>query len=419
MRTAHTAVVRSFFLLTVLMLPILQGCLPARSSAVPPDLRAKAQIAGMPGIRYWGGDDPVDFVSDGIESVRREQAALAASGHKGPLPPANFLAISGGGDNGAFGAGLLVGWTAAGTRPSFKGVTGVSTGALIAPFAFLGPAYDATLKELYTTISADKVMESRGFMAALTNDALADNAPLATLVRHYANQQMFDAIAAEYAKGRLLLIGTTDLDARRGVIWNIGKMAASGDPKALQLFQQLLVASAAIPGAFPPSMIDVEADGKAYQEMHVDGGASAQVFAYPPATRLDQSCETYKICRDRTLYVIRNAQIAPEWSQVDRQTLSIAGKAIQSLIQTQGIGDLYRIYATAQRDKVDFNLAYIPGSFKAEHKEEFDTLYMRQLFDLGYSLAAKGYPWAKTPPGFSGPLNPAVPSQPAVSAPQS
>ena len=189
------------------------------------------------------------------DSIKREQAYLAANGHLGPLPPAVFLAISGGGDNGAFGAGLLNGWTAAGNRPTFKLVTGVSTGALTAPFAMAGPAYDATLKEVYTTISAKNILEPRSLLAALTSDAMADNHPLWQLIAKYADQALLDVIAAEYAKGRLLLVGTTDLDARRGIIWNLTKIAASRDPKALDMFRTLMIASAAIPGAFPPTMI--------------------------------------------------------------------------------------------------------------------------------------------------------------------
>jgi len=207
-------------------------------------------------------------------------------------------------------------------------------------------------------------------------------------------------IAAEYAKGRLLLIGTTNLDAHRGVIWNIGKIAESGHPKALDLLHNILLASSAVPGAFPPVLVEVEAQGQRFQEMHVDGGASAQVFVYPPQFKLDELGAAAGVTRVRKLYVIRNAQLDPGWSEVERRTLSIAGRAIASLIQAQGRGDLFRLSAIAQRDQVDFNLAYIPSTFKAPHREEFDNEYMRQLFQVGYDLARKGYPWAKTPPGM-------------------
>jgi Patatin-like phospholipase len=370
-----------------------------RSEAVPVDLEDRPTVMGMSDIRFWADStDIAGMVKGGEEALRREQAYLAASGHQGPLPPADYLAISGGGENGAFGAGLLVGWTAAGTRPTFKLVTGISTGALTAPFAFLGSAYDDKLKEVYTNISAKDVLEVRGYIAAFTQDAMADNAPLrATIARHF-DQAMLDAIAAEYRKGRILLIGTTNLDARRPVIWNIGAIAESDNPKRLDLVHDILLASAAIPGAFPPVMIDVDIDGKTYQEMHVDGGASAQVFVYPPSLDLSKS----GIRRERHLYVLRNARLDPDWAQVERNTLSIVGRAVSSLIQTQGVGDLYRIYLTAERDGVDFNLAYIPSTFTAKLAEPFDTAYMKELFQVGYDMAVKGYPWEKAPPGFSG-----------------
>jgi hypothetical protein len=383
---------------------LLQGCAtPTRQPAVPENLQNQARLPGLEGIRYRVGnpDDLAAMAREGMESVQRERAFLASSGHQGPLPPAVYLAISGGGDNGAYGAGLLNGWTTAGDRPTFKLVTGVSTGALSAPFAFLGPQYDATLKEVYTTISAKDIVEPRGILAALTDDAMADNRPLRNLIKKYVDRELLDAIAAEYAKGRLLLVGTADLDARRGVIWNLTKLATYQDPRALELFQTLLVASAAIPGAFPPVLIDVEVNSQPYQEMHVDGGAMAQVFVYPPSLDLKAMERKSGNQRARRVYVIRNSRLDPDWAQVERRAMSIAGRAVSSLIHTQGIGDLYKIYLTAQRDGVDFNLAYIPASFNAPHREEFDTEFMRQLYALGYDLAAKGYPWQKTPPGLT------------------
>jgi hypothetical protein len=387
--------------LLLIIILLGQGCAaPKRLEAVPSNLQYKAIIPGMPDVRYWAGADPSDFLRDGLEALQREQAFLAKSGHKGPLPVAEFLAISGGGDDGAFGAGLLVGWTAAGNRPQFKAVTGISTGALIAPFAFLGPAYDSQLKEVYTNVSPKDILRRRSIFSAIFKDSMADNTPLFNLMKKYINQEMLAAIAAEYEKGRLLLIATTDLDAERAVIWNMGKIAASGDPNALELFQRILLASAAIPGVFPPTLIDVEAEGKSYQEMHVDGGAMSQVFIYPRSFRLKESARAKGASRERRLYIIRNARLDPDWAQTKRRTMSIAGRAISSLIQTQGIGDLYIIYLMSQRDSVDYNLAYIPESFKAVHKEDFDTEYMRQLFELGYELGVNGYPWAKYPPGY-------------------
>ena len=239
----------------------LQACAaPERLEAVPRDRVTDAVVPGIPGARLFVEADPEPFARLGLESVRREMAHLEEQGRTGALPPAHFLVVSGGGDNGAFGAGLLVGWTKAGDRPEFKLVTGISAGALIAPFAFLGPEYDARLKEVFTSISADDIFTERGLVEGFFGDGLSDTTPLFGLVADHAGQEMLDAIAREYARGRILLIATTDLDARRAVVWNIGEIAASGDPKALELFHKILVASAStipapIPAPIPPPMM--------------------------------------------------------------------------------------------------------------------------------------------------------------------
>src|SRR5262245_9016906 len=388
-----------------LALLMLHGCTtPMRQNAVPQEWTRQATIPGLPTVRYRIPEEVPAVIEAAKASAVREKAYLTQLGERS-LPPVAFLALSGGGDNGAFGAGLLNGWTAAGTRPEFKLVTGISTGALIAPFAFLGPAYDGVLKRVYTEVSRKDILKMRSLLAAITNDAIADSAPLWQILRQEVNATRLAATAAEHAKGRLLLIGTTDLDARQPVIWNMGEIAASGSPKALELFQSIMIASASIPGVFPPVMVEVEAGGRSYQEMHVDGGTVAQVFVYPAGLNLRELARELGGAagaeRQRSLYLIRNARLDPDWAEVDRLTYKIAGKAISSLLHSQGIGDLYRIYLIAQRDGVDYNLAYIPPTFKAEHKEDFDTTYMRQLYALGYELAVKGYPWQKTPPGYA------------------
>jgi predicted acylesterase/phospholipase RssA len=386
-----------FLAVALLVLPLVPGCAtPTRLEAVPQVEQASATVDGMSGIRYWQQEDLALLEQDALDSYARE---MKLAGNPQRLPPANFLAISGGGEDGAFGAGLLVGWTQAGTRPEFKVVTGVSTGALSAPFAFLGPKYDEQLKAVYTTIGDKDVLEGRGLLAALFQDALNDNAPLQKLVAKYVTAEMLREIAAEYEKGRLLLIGTTNLDARRPVMWNIGKIAASGNPKALELVRKVLIASTAVPGAFPPMMIDVSVNGKHYQEMHVDGGASAQVFVYPPQVRVAEISAQAGIMRERRAFVIRNARLDPDWADTKRKTLSIAGRAVSSLIQNQGVGDLYRIYTTTQRDGVDFKLAFIPASFNVPLTKPFDQHYMNELFKVGYDLGKSGYKWAEMPPG--------------------
>lgn len=347
-----------------------------------------------------GGIDVEPFVRDVLAAREREARLLASSGREGELPRAAMLAVSGGGDKGAFGAGLLCGWTESGHRPQFKAVTGVSTGALIAPFAFAGPDYDHVLRTVYTSLGPSDVARKRSILAAITSDGMADNRPLWDQISRHVDEPLMKKIADEHARGRILLVATTNLDARQPIIWNLGKIAASGAPGALDLFRSILLASAAIPGAFPPTMFRVEVDGTPYEEMHVDGGCSMQVFLYPPRTRAVAASLGEEITRELQVSIIRNSRLRAAWGPVERRTINIAGPAIASLIHTQGLGDLNRIYLTAQRDGLDFNLAYIDEDFRFEHRMDFDTAYMKALFDYGFRQGRDGYPWKKIPPMF-------------------
>jgi len=389
-----------------LLAVVLSGCsAPHREHAVPRELQDQAVVTGMgPGVRTWGSAVNPAFMETMERSVEWEHKALADAGHTGPMPRADFLAISGGGANGAFGAGLICGWTESGTRPVFKIVTGISTGALTAPFVFAGPDYDHVLREVYTKTRTENILVPRGLLAAMFNDAMADTKPLWETLSKYVDQKLLDRIAAEYRKGRYLVIGTTNLDARKAVLWNVGEIAISGDPKALELVRRIMIASAAIPGAFPPVFVSVEADGKKFQEMHVDGGTATQVFLYPPSLKLRDVAAASGVTRERRAFIIRNARLDPDWAEVERKLMPIAARAIDSLLHTQGVGDLYRIYINAQRDGIDYNLAYIPASFKLVSKEPFDPEYMTQLFQVGFDMAKKGYPWEKTPPAFETPV---------------
>lgn len=267
----------------LLMGASLQGCqsLP-RQEAVPRMLTQKAIPVDFPNSRYWPDLNIEAFVRDAAESTNRERTYLALLGQPPPaLPAASYLAISGGGDAGAFGAGLLVGWTKRGTRPEFKVVTGVSAGALIAPFAFLGSAYDPVLKNVSLSIGAKDIIHMRSLLAAVASDGMADPTPLAAMIAHYVTQDVLVAISREHARGRVLLIATTDLDSRQPVVWNMGVIASSKNPRAIDLFRKIMLASASIPGLFPPVMIDVSVNGNLYQEMHVDGGVMAEAFLFP------------------------------------------------------------------------------------------------------------------------------------------
>lgn len=371
-----------------------------RRMAVPAAERRDATVLGISNARFFV-DEPAAMAAEQERALLREARSLGVE-RGGALPTANLLALSGGGDNGAFGSGLLVGWTAHGDRPKFKLVTGVSTGALIAPFAFLGSEYDGPLTDVYTNINPNKVYEKRfTIFAAVAQDALSDTSPLFETIAHYIDGAVIARVAAEYEKGRLLLIQTTDLDAGRPVIWNIGAIAASGDPRALDLIRHILLASASIPAAFPPVMFDVEVNGTPYQEMHVDGGAVSQAFLVPPSLKnVHAALEKAGYRRSVAAYIIRNSRLTTEWSDVERQTLSIAGKAVSTLINYNGVGDLYRMYMVTQRANASFNFAFIGDDFHAPHPTDFDPEYMRALYRFAFEKAARGYPWEHAPPGF-------------------
>ena len=319
-----------------------------------------------------------------------------------------FLAISGGGDDGAFGAGLLVGWTDRGDRPVFDVVTGVSTGSLSAPFAFLGQKYDAQLKEIYTdTTSNDIFVRRPTVLAAIASDAISDSAPLRGMIARYLDQAMVQRIAEEYNKGRLLFILTTNLDQGRPVIWNIGAIAASTNPKARDLIIDVLLASASIPAVFPPVMLDATVDGVRHQEMHVDGGTIAQAFLYPPSFSLRSAAaragideKKLRASRKRVAYVIRNGRFTRAEESVKLQTIAIAREALSTMIASSGVNDTYRMYLLAKRDGVDFNLASIGDDFDVPYKGPFDKEYMQMLFAYGYQKGRAGYPWQKAPPGY-------------------
>ena len=370
------------------------GSVPKRTP-VPQEFTETAQIPGIPQARSWG-DESAPWTEAWFALSQAELEArypgVMAKEH-------NYLAISGGGQNGAFGAGLLLGWTAAGTRPEFTAVTGVSTGALIAPFAFLGPAYDAPLKELYTEITTKDILTQRNVLTGLTSDAMADTKPLQALIKKYITPEVMEALAGEYRKGRRLNVGTTNLDAGRPVIWHITRIAASGHPKALELIHKVLLGSASIPVAFPPVFFNVEVNGQHYDELHVDGGAASQLILYPIAVDWSRVLEKLKVKGTPRVYVILNSRYKPAWQAVTPSVASIAARSIDSLLRTQGIGDLHRAYLATKRDGISFRLAHIPDEFDEVPKEPFDKEYMGKLFDLGYKLAKSGYPWETAPPG--------------------
>lgn len=387
------------------LLTLLSACGALPRNPVPPNASAAATVPGMPDIRARAGQPSAAMEADLIASFKNESADDFPAAADGSVRYAH-LALSGGGANGAFGAGFLNGWTGTGKRPVFKVVTGVSTGALMAPFAFLGSAHDQALREFYTTTSSRDIF-TRGWLVRqlLAGEALADTGPLVAIIEHHVDADFLTQVAAAHRQGRRLYIGTADLDARAFVVWNMGLIATSGRPEALALFRQVMLASASIPVAFPPVYFKVEvgggnAAGRLYDEMHVDGGVGSRVF-------LNGGVYRASIFHDRgglgvgreDIFVIHNGQLIPLPDPIERSLSAIAMRVLDASSRAAVLGDLFRIYGHARREGAGFQWITIPNEVSMSSDESFDPVQMNMLYEFGYHMAKSRDPWVSTPPG--------------------
>src|ERR1700728_1606157 len=337
--------------------------------------QAAATIPGMPDARFWA-----DSISD-------YTAAL-------PSQPGPWIALSSGGADGAFGAGLINGLTESRKPPDYSGVTGVSTGALMAPFVFAGPKYDGALRDAYTKISAADIFE-----IGSTGESFVDSWPLKDLIAKQITPGVLADVAAAHNSGRRLFVVTTDIDAERSMVWNMGAIAAHGGDAALKLFRQVLLASSAIPGGFPPVLIDVEANGNHFQEMHVDGGVGGQFFVAPAAALA--AAGDYRLPATQ-LYLVINSGLEPQFQEVDRNTASILTGSVSAAVKVDTRLMIDRVYAAAKRNEVGFNVATIPPDFNAPSRGPFDPIYMRALYQAGEHLGKSATPFANQPPPYPG-----------------
>ena len=332
------------------------------------DDQAGATIPGVPDARFWA-DSEKDF--------------LAAV----PATPGPWLVLSTGGGDGAFGAGLLNGWSESGKRPEFSVVTGVSTGALMAPYAFVGSSQDSGLKRAYTEYNAGDIFED-----TKTPESLVDTWPLRRLIAKEVTSELLAQVATAYKAGRRLFVATTNLDAQRGVVWNMGAIASKGDEASLKLFRDVLAASTAIPGLFPPVMIDVEVNGKKTQEMHADGGLSAQLFV-APESMLNTSSST-KIPAS-ALYLIANNRLSPEFQMTERSMIFVLGHSIAVGVQSMLRMNIDRAYGAAKRDGIPFYLSYPALGADQQGKGAFDTEFMKGLFENGVARGKTAEPFVR------------------------
>ncbi len=353
-----------------------------------------AQIPGIPGARIWA-----DAAAEDFANVFRIEELQAAARKNGSL---DLLAISGGASDGAFGAGVLTGLSVHGRRPEFTFVSGVSAGALIAPLAFLGPRYDQKLANAWTSGIAEPLGEGGVLSILFSQDSR--RMALYDLVSSFVDEEMLKDIAVEHRRGRRLVVVTTNLDAQRPVLWDMGAIAASGHPNALRLFRNVLTASSSVPGAFAPSLIEVEADGRHFAELHVDGGATTQLFTIPEAILARGPLkERPANAMPARFFIIVNNRLKPEFEVVEGSTVPVLARSFSSLIKTHARLTLVATREFARVRNMDFNLTYIGDDFPTTPKPSFETHYMRAVYRYGYENAVSGNVWQKQIPFLAAP----------------
>lgn len=305
------------------------------------------------------------------------------------------LCLSGGGAYGAYSVGVLYGWSCRGDRPCFDVVTGISTGALIAPYAFLGSAYDQQIKELYTSMDSRDIYRLRP-VTGVFSEAFASNRPLARRIDETITPQLMAAVAGEHAKGRRLYVGTTEMEGHRFVVWDIGAIATYGRQEDMVLIKKILLASTAIPGIFPPTRIPVTVNGECFNELHVDGSVSQSVFFRPP---LDRPGESPK---DTQVYVIVAGKLYADQDPANPRSISIAIQNLSTFSYAHTRGDLFRIWSTCQMTGRGFLLTALPADYSAPASmTDFDHQQMTSMYQEGVRQVMQGTAWRTTPPGLN------------------
>ncbi len=372
-------------LLSLTLIVTLGACASGHRSSFDVQDRESARPMGLTSVP----NHPIRVYLDAEDRVAIFQQAFREGVPVGPDGQLDFIALSGGGSNGAFTAGLMKGWSETGNRPDFEVVTGVSTGALAAPFVFLGADYDDELAEAYTGGAAAGLLQSRG-LGALVGSGIYKSEPLRALVDRFVDAETLRAVAAEYAKGRLLLVATTDLDSQRGVSWDMGAIASQGTPEALELFRSVLVASASIPGAFPPVLIKSDNAGLSFEEMHVDGGVMAPFLAVPES--LWSFREPSSTLRGARFYVVVNGRTNPGFAITRDTPQGVLGRSVDVLLRALLLTTLEGNRAFAAGNGIFFRYAALPDDSEASALD-FSVESMSAVYEVGRQGAISGAAW--------------------------
>ena len=405
-----------WILLGVVVVLLVQGGILGYYYLTMPEREPPAPPVGMKVTDPWGmldfyalDDLSANDLEAGLAKSIKEEAPGEFDPDKDGDRDYTFLALSGGGSNGAFGAGVLCGWTKLGTRPTFKVVTGVSTGALQATPAFLGSKYDYILEAVYTEGETKDIYTQRSPIRGLFSDSLFDRSPLSNVIRTNITAEILDAVAAEHRKGRRLYVGTTNMDTGEFCVWDLGAIANSDRPDRVNQYCKVLEASSAMPIFFEPVYFNIEGeDGKPYSEMHTDGAVYSQVFFRGFLLKMQDSMVATDILKkdngvDLRLFVIDNDQVSDGTTRIP-VTPSLAGimeRMIYSLLNIQSIGSFQRIYALCAKYDIQFNLGSIPAGADVDTNTlDFSSNKMREKFDLGVKLVAEGKLWRHLPPGL-------------------
>jgi hypothetical protein len=371
----------------LVVIVMVTGCAAIHREQAPETTLATTTPVGFQSVvRYantYSSGDPRVIGSRLSEAVQR----LRTSSMDGTL---NILALSGGGAGGAFGAGALVGLSRRGERPQFDIVTGVSAGALIAPFAFLGPGWDDQLADAFSGPQTEHLLDSRG-IGSLFRPGIYESGPLVELVDHFVTGELLEAVAQQAARGRLLLVATTDLDKQETVIWDMGQIAARGGEPARKLFRDVLVASASIPGIYPPVVIPVEKANVRYDEMHVDGDVTVPFFIVPELTTI-RPIDAGELSGAH-IYVLVNGQLSGVPSTTPVDAISIFSRSFSTTLTHLARADVILTSEFAQKYEMNFRYSSIPMDYPFQGPLDFRQSSMRALFDYGAECAEEGRLW--------------------------